>query len=523
MTIRKYLFQSFLALCCTLVGCLSAHDVPVPETERETTLTLRLSPEAMTRSGDGTVQESAVHDLSLYFFHKTTPEASERLYLKNPGSRVSLSLPTGDYELFALANTGGDPGELTAERLAAYTLPLCNDEELVRQGIAMSARQSVRVEGATEIPLRLERCLARLDLSVSLGEECPPGLELHSITLRSIPATLTPFADNRPATETLLSGFDQQEITDNSVPARTYYLPENLRGTNPTVTEPRLRDMAHAPEGATFVHIHASFMGVPLNYYIFLGSNTTDDFNLRRNRHYRMEVTVRGVSNDDCRVSMTTLLLSEGFAPEYDCSQTAALKLLPFCTNDPDAALYLSYELVEGTGRAILDGSDFPQGTRRRVVSDTPLEVGYTQSEPGDVRMRFTLSDAYGNPVTVDASTVFRAANPLTVAYGTSKVGMVATVTFRIGEPGYTGRFTIAYRNVSGSGSVSIDGAKIVSGGSKTTDYNTATGLSVPVDITPSGDYRGRFTISDSGGHSRTYEVSIASGVRDMTVTEITQ
>ena len=130
----------------------SAHDVPVPDTERETTLTLRLSPEAMTRSGDGTVQESAVHDLSLYFFHKTTPEASERLYLKNPGSRVSLSLPTGDYELFALANTGGDPGELTAERLAAYTLPLCNDEELVRQGIAMSARQSVRVEGATEIP-----------------------------------------------------------------------------------------------------------------------------------------------------------------------------------------------------------------------------------------------------------------------------------------------------------------------------------------------------------------------------------
>ena len=132
MTIRKYLFQTFLALCCTLVGCLSAHDVPVPDTEREATLTLRLSPEAMTRSGDGTVQESAVHDLSLYFFHKTMPEASERLYLENPGGRVSLSLPPGDYELFALANTGGDPGELTAERLAAYTLLLRNDEELAQ-------------------------------------------------------------------------------------------------------------------------------------------------------------------------------------------------------------------------------------------------------------------------------------------------------------------------------------------------------------------------------------------------------
>ena len=122
--------------------------------------------------------------------------------------------------------------------------------------------------------------------------------------------------------------------------------------------------------------------GVPLNYYIFLGSNTTDDFNLRRNRHYRMEVTVRGVSNDDCRVSMTTLLLSEGFAPEYDCSQTATLKLLPFCTNDPDAALYLSYELVEGTGRAILDGSDFPQD-ERRVVSDTRSRWAIRSPIPG--------------------------------------------------------------------------------------------------------------------------------------------
>ena len=156
-----------------------------------------------------------MHDLSLYFFHKTTPEASEHLHLENPGGRVSLTLPPGDYELFALANTGGDPGELTAEQLAVWTLPLRNDEELARGGIAMSARQSVRVEGVTEIPLRLERCLARLDLSVSLGEECPPGLELHSIALRSVPATLAPFADNRPATETLLSGFDQQEIAED--------------------------------------------------------------------------------------------------------------------------------------------------------------------------------------------------------------------------------------------------------------------------------------------------------------------
>lgn len=109
------------------------------------------------------------------------------------------------------------------------------------------------------------------------------------------------------------------------------------------------------------------------------------------------------------------------------------------------------------------------------------------------------------------------------VTYLTSKVGMVATVAFLIQESGYTGRFTIAYRSVKGSAGVSIDGSKIISGGSKATDYNSALGTKCPVDITPSGDYTGRFAISDSKGNNRVYEVRISAGVKTIDVTEIAQ
>ncbi|MFQ8805382.1 MAG: hypothetical protein ACLR8Y_10085 [Alistipes indistinctus] len=153
----------------------------------------------------------------------------------------------------------------------------------------MSARQSVRVEGATEIPLRLERCLARLDLSVSLGEECPPGLELHSIALRNVPATLAPFADNRPATENAAFGLrpagdrGQQRARPHVLPAREPARHELGRHRTPVAGH------GPCPRGSDVRPYPCELYGRSAELLHFLGGNTTDDFNLRRNRHYRME------------------------------------------------------------------------------------------------------------------------------------------------------------------------------------------------------------------------------------------
>ncbi|MBD9134129.1 MAG: DUF4906 domain-containing protein [Alistipes indistinctus] len=203
-------------------------------------------------------------------------------------------------------------------------------------------------------------------------------------------------------------------------------------------------------------------------------------------------------------------------------SKPATITLMPVCTNDPEAPLWFSYALNKGTGFITLDGMPISANEKRRVYSDTELACRYIQDDAGEVEILFTLTDAYGNCVTNDASTTYRDANPVSVLTMTSKVGMVATVAFTINESGYSGRFTVSYRSVSGSGEVTIDGSKIVSGGSKTTAANTAPlGVKCPVNITPSGDFSGDFTVSDMKGNSRSFRIYVSKTLSTIDVTEI--
>lgn len=514
-----------MAACC-LVGCLSGHDIPAPDIPKtEAKITLRFTPSVMTRSHAGELdpsKEAEVRDLNLYLYDKSDPGIFRHVYIDAPSDRVELSLPRGNYELFAMANTGCDPGEMTLEQVKDYTCEIAGDDDPAVKGLAMSAHRTLEVGADAEIPILLERAVARVDLSITVDKNCPEELTLHSVALRSVPAVLSPFGDNRPAPDKLLAIYAQRDVENNTLASCTYYLPENLRGTNPSITDQQNRDMAHAPAGATYVHIYATFYGMKIDYYVFLGSNTSDDFNVRRNRHYILNVNILGVNGDDLRVSMTTLMLVKGPTAQYVCPQPASMTLTAACTNNPEAALWLSYVLTEGAGSMTLDGTNFPAGEKRRIASDALLEAVYTQTVSGSVRILFQLTDAYGNAVMNEVTTQYRD-NPLSATYLTSKVGMVATVAFLIQESGYTGRFTVAYRSVKGSADVSIDGSKIISGGSKTTGYNSALGTKCPVDITPSGDYTGRFAISDSKGNNRVYEVRISAGVKTIDVTEIAQ
>lgn len=507
-----------------LSGCLAKHEVPDPEPSvREAKIILRLRAAAITRSYQSRLlpaQEADVNDVCLYFFHSTLPEASRHIYVDSPGKSIELSLPNGDYELFALGNIGSDPGNLTREQAENYICRIRSENDL--NALPMSFRQNIHVENGADIPVLLERACARVDLNVSIDPSCPEGLAIHSISLRNVAGNLAMFSDNRPPAEELLSPYATVSVSDNRVPARTFYLPENLRGTNPAIADQKYRNMANAPSGSTYIQIYGTFAGVNITYYIFLGSNTTGDFNIHRNRHYTVNVNILGVDNDDLRVSMTSLMLVQGPAAHYDCSQTATMTLSPFCTNYPDAPLWLSYSLAEGAGRMTLDGTDFPAGTKRSVTSDALLEVGYTQDEAGPARILFMLTDAAANAVTNEVSTEFKNANPLSVLYTTSKTGMIATVDFTVYEPAYTDRFYIDYRNVSGAADVNINGSKIVSGGSGSTDNCKLPGVHCPIDITPSRDFVGRFTIRDRKENSRIFEISISVGAKTIDVREVT-
>ena len=52
--------------------------------------------------------------------------------------------------------------------------------------------------------------------------------------------------------------------------------------------------------------------GAYFDYKVYLGSNTTSDFNVRRNTLYDYDVTIEGVNADDLRIAMTEIIFWVG-------------------------------------------------------------------------------------------------------------------------------------------------------------------------------------------------------------------
>ena len=527
MKIPLYRLLSLLSVPLALCGCLRSPDEPSPEDkprEAQITLTLHTEPvrsKALYGALDD-AQERAVRDLSLYLFHRSVPEASQRLYIANPSGSVSLRLIHGDYDLLALANTGADPGEMTLDELEAYRLDVMREADLTaRNALVMSARKYLHVDSDEDIPVTLERCAVRLDLNVTLAESCPAGLALHSVSLRNVAGCMTPFGENRPDVKKLLSPYGGLSLSGERRFERCYYLYENLRGENPAIRSQAERDLSRAPKGATLVHIEASYGGRPLNYYVFLGGNTSTDFNLRRNHRYTVEVNILGPSDVDTRVSTTDLLVDEAPAAGHNLSQIARMILIPVCTNDPDAEMTLRYTLLEGTGSLAIDDLTIFPGGFRTVRPNEPLEVTYLQKKAGPARIRFTLTDAYGSSVSREVSTTY---SPLAIAYTVDESDRTSgrvEIVFSL-EADMIGEYPCCYDSATTTGSslVSLGGSLLFPGNAFTVGDYSVMSAECPLSFSFSDSYTGRFTFGDCNGNTRTFEIHMDK-TNPVTVTEL--
>ena len=65
------------------------------------------------------------------------------------------------------------------------------------------------------------------------------------------------------------------------------------------------KNEANAPEYAAYILIEGEADGLHVVYRIYLGENNTSDFNIARNRVYRIEARILGRNTVDWRVSTT--------------------------------------------------------------------------------------------------------------------------------------------------------------------------------------------------------------------------
>lgn len=474
--------------------------VTVPETE---TVTRALSPE----------DERQVRDLNIYLFHKTT-DIRKHLFSDDGAGQITATLIRGDYDVFVIANAGGDTGELTREEAERFSLGVPGESGLTAAGgLPMSARLSVSVSGPAVIPVSLVRCTAKVTLSLRVDEQTDGEIALQSVRVEHAPGTVALFSDNRAA-ESALIDYAKRSVTGNAF-SGTFYIPENLQGVNASITDQRDKSAANAPAAATCLDIRAVAEGREIAYRIYPGANNTTDFNLERNHHYVIDATIRGADAIDTRVSTVDLTFGAIKNP-CNVGETVTSSVTVKCTNSPNRQIYLAAQIVEGGGALTVNGSAWPPGAAMPFCKGNEtrtVPVTLVPSRSGLIRIRFTVSDDAGYITYLELTTYCQQSYPVTTVFSENSWSKTAhtplTFSVKANQQNNTSGFTIRYELQKGAGDMYYGGIKLSDGQSLTSGANDpATGLTFPFSFTPTviGTVSFRLTFTGANGQASVVE-----------------
>ena len=506
----------FIILFITMALYSCAHPMnSTVETSDSTNVTFNIAcPEAevATRALDPS-QEKFVYDLNIYLFHKRS-DLPKHIYIKDKTSSITTMLVNGDYDLYVIANTGGNLGELTEDQVRKYSLDISNETDLSTDNmLPMSASQSITVnKDNTVIPVSLVRMTAKVAFSLTIAPEVSGQIVLQTVQIVNAPRTVSYFSDNRAAGELL--NYSKQNISGNTF-SGTFYVPENLQGVHASITDQKDKNPANAPAGATYLFIQGTTYGRQVAYYIYLGGNNTGDFNIRRNRQYIVQATISGINTIDTRVSTVDLTFGS-IANPCNVGETVTSSVTVQCTNSPNRQIYLAAQIVEGGGTLTVDGSAWTPGAAMPFCKGNEtrtVPVTLVPSRSGLIRIRFTVSDDAGYITYLELTTYCQQSYPVTTVFSENSWSKTAhtplTFSVKANQQNNTSGFTIRYELLQGAGDMYYGGIKLSDGQSLTSGANDpATGLTFPFSFTPTviGTLSFRLTFTGMNGQTSVVE-----------------
>ena len=459
-------------------------------------------------------QEKTVKDLNLYLFCKNAAGKDEHIYSAG-SANITRKLTVGDYDLFVIANAGGDLGNMTRAQVEQSARTVGGEAALeTGSALPLSAKTSFSVKAAMTVPVVLRRIVACIELNLSVAPQQRERIAPRSVQILSAPRLAAYFADNAPSEDDAVTDSASRSITGHSYNG-TFYVPENLQGTVAGITDPTQKAPDKAPEQATCIHIEAvNQTGRKLDYFIYPGENDPDNFDIRRNRRYIVHATVMGENTIDTRVSTTDVVLGS-VKPSYRPDEPLSTELRLLTVNNPDPSYSFSYRIYEGAASELrIQGRPLAQNTPLPVDfsgSEYRLPILYTQAAPGEVRIGLSVTDGYGYSVEKELRATYKAPEPI-VADLSSLAGSVChtaqSFTLDLSEREYEGSFGVVCELAEGAGTLAYGTAS-----------NTITGgrrLTLPAGNhtffftgTQSGPALIRFTLNDTNGQSLTVERSV--------------
>lgn len=452
-------------------------------------------------------QENEIEDINLYLFHRTFPDITRHLFLSGSQTKnLSLTLPLGEYCLYAVANLGFDLGDKTEPEVQDSQIVITGAEDLTaRKALPMCARKTFTVQGQTNLSVTLERIVSKISLTVSVAPELAGTITLKGVQIENAPKVNRFFSTNGNPSAGERIVYPLEPAEGNRYTA-TLYLLENAAGENPAITDQRQKNTANAPGGATRIRITATSGNTILDYRVFPGENNTTDFNIVRNKEYRLNIAILGTNSVDTRVSSTSVYCNGFEYADYKPGQSARAILSVSAQNNAEP-VFLSYRIVEGAGTVAIGGVSRPEGIPFQFTDGEDWKedlLTYRQDQAGAVGIDLTVSDGNGLSATTRISTVYKNDITLTATKPTVTTGgSTSNFMLTVSETGYSGTFDISCSILTGGGVIrqnGIEGNRFsMSAGNRTISYTPSVG----------GENHVRITVADKQGQQAYIDVKI--------------
>jgi uncharacterized protein (TIGR02145 family) len=255
---------------------------------------------------------------------------------------VNTRLSTGCV-IYAIANTGSSgyfAGINTIDQLNAMSTTIANAGALESSGSTSGSTGAMMIGKTPGVDIT---SAGTNKFSVSLYHQCSKftftitpvsGVTVTGYQLCNVPLSSYITDSHVPTTSSIVAGppagaasygnLDAVSgLTNTSVFSKTYYIYENLCGSNSSVTDEKSRNSANAPTSASasasYLLVYAKSSSWTSTYRIYLGgvtntSPTTTDltnFNVYRNLNYQCGITLGTAGgNGDARVTYTATKVS---------------------------------------------------------------------------------------------------------------------------------------------------------------------------------------------------------------------
>jgi hypothetical protein len=265
-----------------------------------------------------TSNENTVNDLTVLIFNSNHDLIGSKYATSVTQMDVDTRQATG-CTVCAIANTGSSSyfaGINTLDQLnAMYTTKMSSAADLGNGSncLMYGSKGPVSITGGTQIALTLAHVCSKMSLSIVPAAGITiTGYQLCNTSMGSY------LTDSHSAVTACPVGYDNfaavSGLTSTSTVNATYYLYENLAGSNSASNTEALRTSTNAMANSTYLLVYAKTSSWHSTYKIYLGgvtkstppvTPTTDytDYNIYRNYNYACTVNINGGGSGDARVT----------------------------------------------------------------------------------------------------------------------------------------------------------------------------------------------------------------------------